>query len=146
MMSRNSATGPVLPWVRTSGSGCGSGERTCSRCTFAPSTTVVNWGKWFNRVSAAPVIGQFLEVSQRHAPAPADTRQLIGPPGVGEPAVEVVEVGLRNLNTEGIHSLLLYPVAEQLAPGAPHTCGVSDAASPSGQPPQRAAHNLEPRP
>ena len=34
-------------------------------------------------VAGTPVLGQVLEVVERNAPAPADTRQLIGPASAG---------------------------------------------------------------
>src|SRR5215813_5178408 len=42
--SRYSATEPGQPWLSTSGSGSGSGERTCKKCTLVPSMIVVNCG------------------------------------------------------------------------------------------------------
>lgn len=41
------------PWVRISGVASGSGERTCRKCTFCPSISVVNCGTWFSRASCA---------------------------------------------------------------------------------------------
>src|SRR5262245_63896098 len=54
-------------------------------------------------ITDPPVLGQLLEVIQRHASAPADSGQLIWPPGVGQPALEVVELVLRDVNAEGFH-------------------------------------------
>src|SRR5262245_27190044 len=54
-------------------------------------------------ITAPPVLRQLLEVSQRHASAPADIGELLRPPGVGQPALEVVELRLRDIDAEGLH-------------------------------------------
>src|SRR5262249_787559 len=51
--SRYSATEPGQPWLSTSGSGSGSGERTCKKCTLVPSMIVVNCGCSLIRLSHA---------------------------------------------------------------------------------------------
>jgi hypothetical protein len=51
MSFMNSTTEPGQPWVMTSGSAPGSGDRTCTKCMVWPSMTVVNWGNSFSRVS-----------------------------------------------------------------------------------------------
>ena len=99
MMFRNSTTEPGQPWVRISGSASGSGERTCRKCTFCPSMSVVNCGilvqprlvRRASRTSVAPVVGQLLQVVQRHPGLPAGAGQLARPAGVGEPVAQVVE-------------------------------------------------------
>ena len=74
-----------------------------------PSISVVNWGYWLSCASwrapvvpRAPVLGELLEVVQRYAAGPLHAGQLAGPAGVGEPVVQVVEVGLGNLDAEGV--------------------------------------------
>ncbi|MBM7789119.1 hypothetical protein JOD67_005799 [Tenggerimyces flavus] len=41
--SRYSTNVPGQPWLSTSGSAFGSGDRTCRKCTVVPSIVVVNW-------------------------------------------------------------------------------------------------------
>ena len=52
-------------------------------------------------VVGAPVLGQLLQVSERHAPAPSHARQLVGPAGAGEPVPQVIEVRLGDVDPEG---------------------------------------------
>ena len=52
-MSANSTIEPGQPCVMISGVAPGSGERTCAKCTFAPSIVVVNCGQSLSRASAA---------------------------------------------------------------------------------------------
>ena len=68
---------------------------------FWPSIVVVNCGYAFSLashaapvVARAPVLGQLLDVVERHAVAPPDAGQLVGPAGAGEPVAQVVQVGL----------------------------------------------------
>jgi hypothetical protein len=49
----NSTTEPGQPWVRTSGSASGRGERTCANTMRTPSISVWNSGSAFSRASAA---------------------------------------------------------------------------------------------
>src|SRR5215468_7283145 len=58
-------------------------------------------------VGGAPVAGKLFEVAQRHPPLPADAGQLGRPAGVIEPAVQVVQIGLRDVDTKWLHRLLL---------------------------------------
>ena len=51
MMSRNSTTEPGQPCVMISGIASGSAERTCRKCTRAPSIVVTNWPNPFSRAS-----------------------------------------------------------------------------------------------
>ena len=51
MMSQNSTTEPGQPCVMISGSASGEAERTCRKCTRAPSMVVVNWSNQFSRAS-----------------------------------------------------------------------------------------------
>ena len=44
-------TEPGQPWVMTSGSASGCGERTWRKWTSTPSISVVNWGSAFSRSS-----------------------------------------------------------------------------------------------
>jgi hypothetical protein len=53
MMSQNSTTEPGQPCVMISGSASGEAERTCRKCTRAPSIVVVNWANPFSRASCA---------------------------------------------------------------------------------------------
>ena len=53
-------------------------------------------------VPGAPVLGELLQVAQRYPAGPLDAGQLAGPAGVGEPVVQVVEVGLGDLDAEGL--------------------------------------------
>jgi hypothetical protein len=43
-----------------------------------------------------PVLGKFTQIRRRDAVGPADTGQLVGPPGVGQSALQIVQLGLRN--------------------------------------------------
>ena len=49
--SRNSAIDPGQPWLRTSGSASGSGERTCAAWIGVPSISVSSCGQAFSRAS-----------------------------------------------------------------------------------------------
>ena len=49
----NSRNDPGQPWVITSGTAPGCGERTCRKWMSRPSIVVVNCGTWFSRASAA---------------------------------------------------------------------------------------------
>src|SRR5262249_57905370 len=55
----------------------------------------------------APVAGEVFEVAQGYPALPADAGQLGRPAGVVEPAVQVVQGGLRDVDTERLHRLLL---------------------------------------
>ena len=83
-----------------------------------PSISVVNWGYSLSRASWAapvvagpPVVGELGQVVQRDAAGPADSGQFARPAGVGEPVVQVVEIGLGDLDAEGfdavVHRVLL---------------------------------------
>jgi hypothetical protein len=52
-------------------------------------------------VGGAPVLGQLPQVGERHAVAPADARQLVGPAGAGEAVPQIVQVGLWDVDAEG---------------------------------------------
>jgi hypothetical protein len=52
-------------------------------------------------VLRTPVFGELLQMAQRYAAGPPHAGQLAGPAGVGEPVVQVVEVGLGDLDAEG---------------------------------------------
>src|ERR1700704_2120918 len=56
-------------------------------------------------VAGAPVFGQLLEIVQRDAAAPTGARDLGRPAGFAEPAVKIVDVLLRNGDTEGTHGM-----------------------------------------
>src|SRR5262249_13072116 len=58
-------------------------------------------------VGGAPVAGEVFEVAQGYPALPADAGQLGRPAGVVEPAVQVVQGGLRDVDTERLHRLLL---------------------------------------
>ncbi len=51
-------------------------------------------------VGRTPVLDQFLQVVQRDTAVPACAGNLAGPPDTAQPVVEVVEVGLRDLDPE----------------------------------------------
>ena len=53
-------------------------------------------------VLRAPILGQLLQVSERHAPAPAHSRGSRGPAGTGEPIPQVVDIRLGYLDPEGL--------------------------------------------
>jgi len=53
----------------------------------------------------APIPGQFLQVVQRYAAGPPDAGQLAGPAGTGQPAVQVIDVGLGDFDAEGLDGL-----------------------------------------
>jgi hypothetical protein len=52
-------------------------------------------------VAGSPIRDQLLQVADRHAGGPVDAGELDGPPGPVEPVLQVVEVGLGNLDPEG---------------------------------------------
>jgi hypothetical protein len=54
-------------------------------------------------VGRGPVLGQLLEVADGHAPLPADAGQLVRPPGRRDPAAQIVEIGLWNVNSKWTH-------------------------------------------
>ncbi len=51
-------------------------------------------------IRRAPVFGQLLEIRKRHAAAPANARQVIGPAGARQPLAQVVEISLRNVDAK----------------------------------------------
>ena len=53
-------------------------------------------------VLGAPVVGEFFEVGAGDAVAPVGVGEFVGPAGGVEPAVEVVEVGLGDVEVEGL--------------------------------------------
>lgn len=53
-------------------------------------------------VAGAPVLDQLREILPADAGGPADIGELIGPSGPGEPLMQVVDVGLRNVNATGL--------------------------------------------
>jgi len=53
-------------------------------------------------VAGAPVLGQLLQVAQRYTAGPSHAGQLAGPVGTGQPVVQVVDVGLGDLDAEGL--------------------------------------------
>jgi len=56
-------------------------------------------------VLRVPVPGELLQAAQRYAAAPPHAGQLAGPPGAGEPAAQVVNVGLGDLDAEGLDAV-----------------------------------------
>jgi hypothetical protein len=56
-------------------------------------------------VAALPVPGELPQVAERHATAPADTGQLVGPAGAGQPVGQVVQLGLGNLDPERVDAV-----------------------------------------
>lgn len=61
-------------------------------------------------VGGGPVLGEALEVVQRDAEVPANAGQLVGPARPEETLVQIVEIGLRNLNSEGAMSVIVTAV------------------------------------
>jgi hypothetical protein len=55
-------------------------------------------------VVVLPVVGELLEVVHRHAAVPAGVGQVVGPACAGQPLLEVVEVGLGDVDPERFHS------------------------------------------
>ena len=51
-------------------------------------------------VLGSPILGQVLQVPERHAPAPPGVGRLVGPTGAGEPLLEIVDVPLGNFDPE----------------------------------------------
>jgi hypothetical protein len=60
-------------------------------------------------VGGSPVLGEFLEASQRKAVVPAGVGNLVGPAGASKTIVQVVEVGLRDVDAEGLDHDLVIP-------------------------------------
>ncbi len=54
-------------------------------------------------VAAGPVLDQVDEVVLVHAVVPADAGDLVGPAGAGQSVSQVVEVSLRDVDTERLH-------------------------------------------
>jgi hypothetical protein len=52
-------------------------------------------------IPRAPVAGELFQVSKRQSAVPPRAGQFAGPAGVGEPVVQVVQVGLGDLDAEG---------------------------------------------
>src|SRR5215469_15000754 len=80
-------------------------------------------------VGGAPVAGQVFEIAQRRPPLPADAGQLGRPAGVFEPAVQVVQIGLRDIDTEWLHRLLLITsggLGHPVRPRRGRPCGRAD--------------------
>jgi len=51
-------------------------------------------------VGVPPVVREFAQIGGRDAVRPAGGREIVRPAGAVEPCVEVVEVALRNVDTE----------------------------------------------
>ncbi len=51
-------------------------------------------------VGGPPVLGQPFQVADGNAVGPANVRQLVGPAGTGQPVIQGVQVGLRDLDAE----------------------------------------------
>ena len=68
-------------------------------------------------VARAPVLGQFLEIAERHAAAPAGAGHLVGPAGGRQPLVQVIELGLRDVDLEGTHRAPLFSLCQERPPG-----------------------------
>src|SRR5262249_24040767 len=56
-------------------------------------------------VPRAPVLGELLEVAKWYAAGPTHAGQLARPAGVGEPMMQVVEVGLWDLDAERLNGV-----------------------------------------
>ena len=69
-----------------------------------------------------PVAGQVLQVVQRHAAGPVVVGRVLRPAGAGNPVVQVVEVGLGDVDPEGTdlggggHGPTLGTIAEEMLP------------------------------
>jgi hypothetical protein len=58
-------------------------------------------------VTGAPVFGEVPQVGRGHPTAPADVRQRVRPAGAGQPGVQVVELGLRDVDGERVDAQVL---------------------------------------
>src|SRR5439155_2693252 len=56
-------------------------------------------------ISSAPVTGELLQVAQRDAALPPRAGQAARPAGTGEPATQMVDVGLGDLDAEGLDGI-----------------------------------------
>ena len=89
-----------------SGSASGSGERTCTKCTRAPSISVRNWSNELSRASRAPVVvvapvrHELAQVPELGAVVPARVGELLGEPRARQPFVEIVERGVGNVDAK----------------------------------------------
>ena len=109
MTSRYSTTEPGQPCVRISATGVGAPERTCRKWIVCPSISVVNCGYALRRASSARQSNDVRQCSAQaftwlsgDAVLAARAGDLVGPPGAGQPVLEVVEVGLRDVDAEGL--------------------------------------------
>ena len=56
-------------------------------------------------VLRAPVPGELLQVAQRHTAGPLHAGQLAWPAGISQPVMQVLDVGLGDLDAEGLHAV-----------------------------------------
>ena len=57
----------------------------------------------------APILHQLLYVVQIRAVVPTRPRDLIGPPGAGQPVFQVLEYGIRDMDLVGLYSHVRWP-------------------------------------
>src|SRR5260370_15524286 len=98
-------------------------------------------------VARVPVPREFGQVPQRYAAGPPHAGQLAGPAGVAEPVMQVVDLGLRDLDAEGPDAVVAHAPLLLNGAGAPNQVvrawrspslpgaseGVAQAAYPSGR-------------
>ena len=56
-------------------------------------------------IAGAPVLGQLVQVAHWHAAGPPHVGQPAGPAGTGQPVVQVLDVGLGDLDTEELDTV-----------------------------------------
>ena len=101
-------TEPGQPWVMISGSAFSCWDLTWMKWMSTPSISVTNCGRAFSlRLDLAPVVvgrpvaRERLDRRQLHALRRIGDELLAGEAGRGEALLEVVQVGLRDLDLEG---------------------------------------------
>ena len=62
------------------------------------------------------MLGQLPDVAERDAVVPADAGQLVGPAGAGQPVVQVVQVGLRDVDAERPDVVVVSIMADATSP------------------------------
>ena len=108
----NSTIEPGHPCVMISGVASGSGERMCAKWMSRP----VDLGRELRplvqpRLGGPPVVFvppvpcQLPQVAARNAVRPSDPGQLVRPPGPVKPLVQIVQIGLRDVDREFIDGL-----------------------------------------
>ena len=100
-------TEPGQPWVMISGSASSCRDLTWMKWISTPSISVVNCGSAFSLASALrqsysvrPVAGERLQRRQLHALGPVGDELLGRPASRLDPAAQLDELSLRNLDLE----------------------------------------------